>query len=120
MKKLGELTVNLLTYFKRPRAFPVRQIVPLTAPERKRFREIIQEPVFQRVIENAYAKKPSVAAQNTGCTNPSELAANNRLHQLQGWEMLEAAIFAQAEEPIVKKTQYIEETYPDAGTRIGE
>lgn len=82
------------------------------------------DPVFKRVIDNAYTKKPTTAiSDNSGMLGVTQIKpehALNRLHQLQGWEMLEAAIFIQAEEPIKKQRKQVEETYPDAGTTIGE
>lgn len=118
MTKIGELMANVFT-FKRPRAFPLKHYVPLSPEERKRFREIIADPVFQRVLDNAYSKTPKINPEGTGCSptgkTPDLQIANNRLHQLQGWYMLEAALFGQAEEPITIKQKTIEETYPDAG-----
>lgn len=109
--KLGD---TLLSVFKRPRPFPVRAIVPFSGEERKRFREIIADPVFKHAIENAYAKKPSVYTDGTGTSKPDMLAGNNRLHQIQGWDMFEAALFAQAEEPFNKNKKPLED-YPNAG-----
>lgn len=115
--------MEFFTYFKRPRVFPVRVFTPLSEEERKRFREILADPVFNRVIDNAYSKMPSVNAPGTGSpTNrePCATAGNNRLHQLQGWYMLEAAIFSQAEQPILRNREQVKENYPDAGNTIDD
>jgi hypothetical protein len=100
--------------YERPLAFPVYTYVPLDIKEREKLRGIISDPVFQKAIRNAHAKKPSVNPTGTGISaNPQcEQIANNRLHQLQGWEMLEAAIFAQAEEAAPRTFVPLKETYP--------
>lgn len=99
------------------RNFPIKKLVPLSLDERKRLKEIIADPVFERAIELAHNRKPSVYAPYTGSIagcEPNALAANNRLHQIQGWEMFEAAFYGQLEE-IVYNNKQLEETYPDAG-----
>jgi len=100
--------------YERPLAFPVYTYMPLDLKEREKLRGIISDPVFQKVIRNAHSKKPGVNPSGTGVapTERCELIANNRLHQLQGWEMLEAAIFAQAEETVPRAFVPLKETYP--------
>lgn len=113
--------MEFFTYFKRPKTFPVKAYVPLSEEERKRFQEILADPVFVRVIDNAYCKIPSVNAPGTGAPatrEPCIAAGNNRLHQIQGWYMFEAAIFSQAEQPILRNREQVKENYPDAGNTI--
>jgi len=100
--------------YERPLAFPVYTYTALDYNEREKLRGIISDPVFQKAIRNAHAKKPSVNPTGTGMapTAQCELIANNRLHQLQGWEMLEAALFAQAEEVAPRAFVPLKETYP--------
>lgn len=116
MKIIGEL----LSVLRRPRAFPIKGYKPLDDAEREWLKSTIQHPIFQRVLDNVYAKKPPTNAPKTGCFQPDQLSANNRLHQIQGWEMYEAALFSQAEPINQVKQQHIPETYPDAGNRIGD
>lgn len=100
--------------YQRPTAFPIYTYVPLDLKEREQLRKIISDPVFQKVIRNAHAKKPDVNPPNSG-TYASEFSlqiANNRLHQLQGWEMFEAALFRQAEEAVPRTFVPLKETYP--------
>lgn len=111
---------DLFSVFRRPHAFPLTGYKHLDSKQREWLKNVIEHPTFRRVIDNVYARKPSLDAPNTGCTRPDALSANNRLHQLQGWEMYEAALFVQAEPINNVKQQHIPETYPDAGTRIGE
>jgi hypothetical protein len=115
MKVIGEI----LNLFARRRPKPGRIHIPLSPEERQWFKATLNHATFQRVLDNVYARRPSLAAPETGCVQPNALAANNRLHQLQGWELFEAALIIEAEEPKVKKPQ-VTETYPDAGTRIGD
>jgi len=100
--------------YQRPLPFPVYTYTPLDHDEREKLRGMISDPVFQKVIRNAHARKPGVNPAGTGMapTEHSQLIANNRLHQLQGWEMLEAAIFAQAEETLPRTFVPLKETYP--------
>jgi hypothetical protein len=74
---------------------------------------MISDPVFQKVIRNAHSKKPKTAPEGTGVAGKEncQLIANNRLHQLQGWEMFEAALFAQAEEVVPRVHTTLKETY---------
>lgn len=80
---------------------------------------MIEHPTFKQIVNNVYCRKPTTAPKGTGVFATDNIVASNRLHQLQGWEMYEGALFMQAEVPI-KPKQQIEENYPDAGTRIGE
>jgi hypothetical protein len=41
------------------------------------------------------------------------LIANNRLHELRGWEMFQGALFMQAEEKVPRVTKTLIETYPN-------
>ncbi len=101
--------------YERPLPFPVFKFRPLLLAERERLREIINDPVMQLVIRNAHAQKPKTGPVKTGVFDLSEqslLVANNRLHQLQGWEMFEAALFGQAEEAVHFVKPSIVETFP--------
>lgn len=103
--------------YDRPLPFPVFGYSPLTLPERIRLREIINDPVFNKVIRNAHCKKPTTGPEGVGIhvKTDSLLIANNRLHQLQGWEMFEAALFSQAEEKVQRTITSLVETYPSEG-----
>jgi hypothetical protein len=101
----------------RPPVFPVYVYEPLSLDERKALRAILASDVFKKALQNAHAKKPGVHVEGTGVFKVTELSpmlANNRLHQLQGWEMFEAALFMQAEETMPRQAVQIQEQYqPD-------
>ncbi len=102
-----------------PRLFPVYPREALSLKEREEFRKFINSPLGIKLIKNAYCDKPSTNAVPGGVANwneHSQAMSVNRLHQLQGWEMFEAAFFRQAEERISKPTQAITEQYQEPGT----
>jgi hypothetical protein len=102
--------------YDRPMPFPVFVYEKLTLEERQKLRQIIVDPVFTKALRNAHAKKPSTGPSGTGVSGTTEhsmLIANNRLHQLQGWEMFEAALFAQAEEGFARTSTQPKETYSE-------
>ncbi len=98
----------------RPTNFPIYTYTPLNLEERKALRSILLSDVFKKALQNAFAKKPSVHVQGTGVfkLDPnSSVLANNRLHQIQGWEMFEAALFMQAEEMIPRQARNMTESF---------
>lgn len=102
-----------------PNLFPVYPYSPLSLEERVEFREFMARPVFAKLIRNAYCRKPSSMAVSGGVAKwdqHSTEASSHRLHQIQGWEMFEAAFFQQAEERIVRQNKPLEEQYQEPGT----
>ncbi len=96
----------------------IRTVVPLTWEERTRLRELFADPVFRKAWNNAQAAKPSVLA--AGLEGPTGLQiGNNRLHQLQGWEMFRAALLREQLErkPAPARAS---DSFPDAGTMEAE
>ena len=87
------------TVYERPLVFPLFAFDPLTLEERTKFRDFISSPLGRKVVRNAFAKRPSVVVkgQTTGPLEQPAQATNNRLFQIQGWELFEAALFGQAE-----------------------
>lgn len=90
---------------------------PLLMEERDRLNEIFRDPAFVKAWRNLRVLKPGVfiasPAVLSGPTGPQ--LANNRLHEIRGWEMFVAALLNQGKEPVVKRKAVLEE-YPDAGT----
>lgn len=90
----------------------------LVLKERERLREILNDPIFVKAIERAANYKPGAFCAGIGSqiNDPaaSQLIANNRLHEIRGWELFERALYLQAEDPKPQKTK-LEETYPDTG-----
>lgn len=87
--------------YERPTLFPITQYQQLTDPQRQELRAIFQNPVFKLALQNAHLKKPSCALPESIHVLPQ--VSNNRIHQIQGWEMFEAALFMQTE-VIVRRT----------------
>ena len=100
--------------YERPAAFPVYAYTELTEAERQWFRKTYAEPTFQKILRNAWARKPNTHPIGTGVhltDHNAQMVANNRLHQLQGWEMFEGALFSQLELRLIQRPAPIKETY---------
>lgn len=100
--------------YQRPAAFPIYVYSDLTEEERQWFRQTYAHPTFQKILRNTWARKPESHPHGTGVIHidhNSQIVANNRLHQLQGWEMHEAAFFGQMELRLKPKPVIIKETY---------
>ncbi len=91
--------------------------VGLVMEERDRLNAIFKDPVFVKAWRNLRCFKPGAFPGNqTALASPIGLQlASNRLHQIQGWEMLVVALINQGKEPVQKKKTALEQ-YPDAGT----
>lgn len=102
----------------RPRAKPFSMPDPLTQKERERFRAILADEVFRKVLARVQNMKPS--AFTGGVSDASKSAtdraqtANDRLHEIRGWEMFEHALFLQAEDK-KRRADPAQETFPDSG-----
>lgn len=84
--------------------------------ERDELTKIFANPVFVKAWRNLRAVKPGVFISQSALASPAgPQMANNRFHEIRGWEMFAAALLKQAKEPEVKRTPAKEE-YPDAGT----
>jgi hypothetical protein len=107
------------TGYEPPKLFPVYPREALSLKEREEFRKFIASALGGKLIKNAYCDKPSTNVVPGGVVNWNEHAKDmsvNRLHQIQGWEMFEAAFFRQAEERISKPNQIVTEQYQEPGT----
>lgn len=96
-------------------------VIPLLMEERDKLKEIFKDPAFVKAWRNLRVLKPSVfIATPSALAGPSGAQmANNRLHEIRGWEMFSAALLNQAKEPVIKTKVNLDE-YPDAGTIEGE
>lgn len=98
--------------FEPPTLFPLYRHVPLNLQEREELRAFMATPTFQKTLRNAYLLAPSSSVINqSGWNEHSAQVSINRLHQLQGWQMFQAAFFGQAEEKIKVERKPIEESY---------
>lgn len=91
-----------------------RPMRPLVLDERIRLQQIFDDPVFRQAWSNAQAVKPSVVPIGLDTALGLQIG-NNRLHQLQGWEMFKVALLRQTQEPRLPPPK-ITDTYPDSGT----
>lgn len=91
----------------------------LDLKERTKLAALLEDPVMQKALGNISVLKPGAFFVGSGVgVNASKdaamatLMASNRLHQIQGWEMFEAALFSQADDPKAAKEK-LTETYPE-------
>lgn len=94
---------------KRPRRKPFSAPAPLSEEQRKRLRAILNDDVFRLALSRVQNMKPSAFT-----ATPGVQGANDRLHEIKGWELYEHALFLQAETPKLKSEKPTE-TYPDQG-----
>lgn len=94
---------------KRPRKKPFANPRTLEQEERKELRAILENDSFKRAMERVVQMKPSAFT-----AGPTPQAANDRLYQIQGWELFENALYLQAEDPKPKLVRQ-PETFPDEG-----
>ncbi len=90
--------------------------VPLSLEERQAFRAAIKIPAFQKALRNIRLGKPSVfigKAELNGALG--SVSANNRLHEIRGWEMFEAALGTQGLDPVLTPPK-AKEKYQDEST----
>lgn len=94
---------------KRPRRKPFSAPAPLSDDEREKLRAILNNDVFRLALARVQNMKPSAFT-----AAPGVQGANDRLHEIKGWELYEHALFLQAETP-KQKSERPTETYPDQG-----
>lgn len=77
---------------------------PLSLEERAALRAFFNSALWKKVWANAMAGAPP--STPTGLDGPmGGVIANNRLHQMQGWELLKAALASQVEERIPRASR---------------
>lgn len=88
--------------------------IPLTFEQRIELREIFtKKTAYIRAWNNAQHCKPSAF---TGELNTAlgSVVANNRLHEIRGWELFEAALKREMIDPVLKKAK-VPDDFPDSG-----
>lgn len=88
---------------------------PIVMEERNELAAMFANPVFVKAFRNAKSLRPSLWHGQFG-GQFGQQGANNRLHELRGWEAFEIALLAQAQEPRVKPKGSPQENFPDSGT----
>lgn len=89
-------------------------VVPLSLEEREAFRAAIKSPAFQKALRNIRNQRPSVFTHELN-TALGTTIANNRLHELRGWELYETALWKQSLDPVINAPQ-AREKYVDEST----
>lgn len=90
--------------------------VPLSLEERQAFRAALKLPAFQKALRNIRLEKPSVFIGKAELNSAlGGIAANNRIHEIRGWEMFEAALGKQSLDPVLTPPK-AKERYQDEST----
>lgn len=86
--------------------------IPLSHEERVELRKLFASDLYRKAFHNARLMKPSAFAGTEALNGPlGGQIANNRLHQMQGWDQFEAALAVQALDPKPERKP-LEETFP--------
>lgn len=88
--------------------------VPLSLEEREAFRAAVKTPAFQKALRNIRNQRPSVFTHDLN-TALGATVANNRLHEIRGWELFEAALWKQSLDPVITAPK-AQEKYVDEST----
>lgn len=101
-------------FYQKPSLFPIYKFETLSIIEREEFRKFIASPLGKKLVRNAYCRKPtSFAVSQEKWAESSSQVSVNRLHQIQGWELFEAAFFSQAEEKTERPKVNLVENYQE-------
>ena len=89
--------------------------IPLSPAEREELRAIFANPVFVKALANARLSKPALLIGDTRMdTALAGQIASNRLSQLQGWALFEAALIRQTVPPSMPRKPPPDD-FPDTG-----
>ncbi len=81
--------------------------------ERGELRRMLGSDLFKKALANARLHKPALFANGLDTALGPQIG-NNRLHQLQGWTLFEAALIKQTVTPLDRPKQALD-SYPDEG-----
>jgi hypothetical protein len=90
--------------------------IPLTLEDRIALRAAFTSSWFKKALHNARLCKPGANVRELN-TALGSVIANNRLHEIRGWEMFEAALALQVADPALPKVKIVDD-YPDAGAVV--
>jgi hypothetical protein len=96
---------------------PLRpKVSALTFEERNTLSSILSNPVFVKAWRNAQLHKPSAFIPSVILNAEfGPQSGTHRLHEIRGWEMFQAALVKQIEEPKPKQEKPME-NFPNEGT----
>lgn len=95
-----------------------RSVLRLSFEQRVRLRQIFEDPVFVQAWQNAQACRPSVIPQGLDTALGLQIG-NNRLHQIQGWELFRTALIRESMDPLPTPPR-ARDDFPDSGTLEAE
>lgn len=84
---------------------------PLNLDERKALRELFASALWKKVWKNAQLGAPSCLLLGLDGALGGVIA-NNRIHQMQGWELFKAALAKQVMDPVPRAPRPVD-NYPD-------
>lgn len=90
--------------------------VPLSLEEREELRRVLGTPLMRKVWNNVRTFRPNSGLSKAELN--SELGgvfANNRLHEMRGWDAFETAFILQAHEQKAPARTPVPDNYPDSG-----
>jgi hypothetical protein len=85
----------------------------LLPEEKGELRAFFESRTWKKVLTNVRSARPSLFPTGMDTSLGPQIAMN-RLHQLQGWKLLEVALAQPILAPLPKRKQLVE-SYPDAG-----
>ena len=88
---------------------------PLSVEERTELKKIFDAPLFRKAFSNARLRKPTAFITGLFTAQAGQIASV-QISRIQGWEMFEAALFLQTQDP-KQKREPIEETFPDSAAK---
>lgn len=90
--------------------------VQLSLEEREEFRRLLATPLMRKVWNNVRSYRPSSGLAKAELNSAlGGVFANNRLHEMRGWDSFEAAFILQAHDPKPVQRQPVPDNYPDSG-----
>lgn len=112
MPKKSRLNVELADHQQREHFLPPVYL-EYTPEERGELRKFFESPLWKKTLSNVRTARPPLFVGGTETPLGNQIA-NNRLHQLQGWQLFEVAL-ARSILPEPPKRKQLTESYPDAG-----
>lgn len=90
--------------------------VPLSLEEREELRRLFSTPLMRKVWNNVRGFRPNSGLPKAELNSAlGGVFANNRLHEMRGWDAFETAFILQAHDPKPLGKTPVLDNYPDSG-----
>lgn len=90
--------------------------VPLSLEERVELRAWLSTPLARKVWNNVRSFRPNSGLPKAELNSAlGGVFANNRLHEMRGWDAFETAFILQAHDPKPINKTPVPDNYPDSG-----